>query len=50
VVAEGVECEAQFMQLKKLGCSYMQGYLFAKPLLATEAARLLLRRELAAAS
>jgi diguanylate cyclase (GGDEF)-like protein/PAS domain S-box-containing protein len=32
VIAEGVETENQFAQLKSLGCRYMQGYLFSKPL------------------
>jgi len=32
IVAEGVETEEQFTQLKKLGCEYMQGYYFSKPL------------------
>src|SRR5205085_4841301 len=37
VVAEGVETEAQFAALRKLGCEYGQGYLFA-PALTAEAA------------
>jgi EAL domain-containing protein (putative c-di-GMP-specific phosphodiesterase class I) len=32
VIAEGVETEEQLTQLKALGCEYMQGYLFSKPL------------------
>jgi EAL domain-containing protein (putative c-di-GMP-specific phosphodiesterase class I) len=31
-IAEGVETVEQFAQLKKCGCEYGQGYLFAKPL------------------
>ena len=31
-VAEGVETEEQLERLRDLGCSYTQGYLFAKPL------------------
>ncbi len=37
VIAEGVETQAQFLEIKKLGCEYMQGYLFSKPLDAEEA-------------
>lgn len=33
-VAEGVETPAQLDQLRALGCSYGQGYLFSKPLTA----------------
>ena len=31
-VAEGVETEAQLNRLKKIGCDYIQGYYFSKPL------------------
>ncbi|MEG1073295.1 MAG: EAL domain-containing protein, partial [Oscillospiraceae bacterium] len=31
-VAEGVEERAQVDMLKKLGCDYIQGYYFAKPM------------------
>ena len=31
VIAEGVETQEQFEELKHLGCNYFQGYLFAKP-------------------
>lgn len=31
-LAEGVETEAQYKLLKKMGCTYVQGYLFSKPL------------------
>jgi diguanylate cyclase (GGDEF)-like protein len=37
VVAEGVETEDQLQQLKLLKCHYAQGYLFSKPLPATDA-------------
>ncbi len=37
VVAEGVETEAQLAHLKTLGCDYIQGYLFGKPLSEAEA-------------
>ncbi len=32
IVAEGIENEAQFHQLNKLGCDFGQGYFFSKPL------------------
>ena len=32
VVGEGVETQAQFVQLQSLGCSVFQGYLFGRPM------------------
>ena len=44
VVAEGIETEAQFDILRKMGCDVGQGYLFCGPLPANEAVRLLSAR------
>lgn len=41
LVAEGVETEAQLRTLYDMGCSTVQGYLFAKPLPAFEAEKFL---------
>ena len=41
VVAEGIETEAQFEALREMGCDVGQGYLFARPLPADAAQRLL---------
>ncbi|MFT5541236.1 MAG: diguanylate cyclase (GGDEF)-like protein [Glaciecola sp.] len=32
IVAEGAETEAQFEQLRKLGCDYIQGYFISRPI------------------
>ena len=32
VIAEGVEEKKQVQMLKRLGCNYIQGYYFAKPM------------------
>jgi len=32
VIAEGIETDEQYQQLKELGCEYGQGYLFSRPL------------------
>lgn len=41
VIAEGIESIHQFHQLRILGCEYGQGFLFSRPLPASEAAKLL---------
>ncbi len=38
-VAEGVETEHQFEKLRNLGCRYLQGYYFAKPMSNREASQ-----------
>ena len=42
--AEGVETEQQLELLRTLGCTQMQGYLFSRPIPATEIMQLLLQR------
>lgn len=42
VVAEGIENEHQFEQLRKLGCHFGQGYLFSKPVPAQAAEKILI--------
>ncbi len=44
VVAEGVETEAQLLMLKSLGCSYVQGYYFSKPVPPEEFKKLAFRQ------
>lgn len=39
VIAEGVETDAQLQLLKTLGCRYVQGYYFSRPLSAEELAK-----------
>ena len=41
VIAEGIESIHQMHQLRVLGCQYGQGYLFSRPVPASEAARIL---------
>jgi len=41
VIAEGVETEEQYLTLKKLGCTIIQGYYFSKPVPADEFEKLL---------
>ena len=41
VVAEGIETQEQFEQLKRLDCDYGQGYLFSRPLPTDEMTALL---------
>ena len=43
VVAEGVETRSQLEQLREIGCDYVQGYLFAKPMPDEEFEKLLQR-------
>jgi diguanylate cyclase (GGDEF)-like protein/PAS domain S-box-containing protein len=43
VIAEGVETEQQLFRLRKLGCTYFQGFLFSKPVDAATAEALYLR-------
>jgi len=47
VTAEGIETRKQMQFLHHLRCDYGQGYLFAKPLPATEATQLLLNSAIA---
>jgi diguanylate cyclase (GGDEF)-like protein len=46
VVAEGIETEVQHRILRDLGCDVGQGYLFSRPLPASEAGRLISTRRL----
>jgi EAL domain-containing protein (putative c-di-GMP-specific phosphodiesterase class I) len=43
VVAEGVESDADAMDLLELGCEYVQGFLYGQPMTAADASRLLFR-------
>lgn len=44
VVAEGVETEEQYMVLKAMGCDYVQGYYFSKPVPHEEFDKFLIER------
>ena len=46
VVAEGIETKEQLDCLMQLGCKYGQGYLFGKPISATDATKLLVSRNI----
>jgi len=37
IVAEGVETDAQFSFLSEIGCHYVQGYLYSRPLSIAQA-------------
>ncbi|MFA6014891.1 MAG: EAL domain-containing protein [Gallionellaceae bacterium] len=41
VIAEGIETEGQHILLRDMGCDYGQGYLFSRPVSATDFERLL---------
>ena len=42
VVAEGVETQKQVEILQKIGCNWVQGYFFARPLDSQDATRFLI--------
>ena len=44
VVAEGVETEYQLQLLKKLGCSFVQGYYFSRPLPVQEFETMIIKK------
>lgn len=44
-VAEGVECEKHVHMLIQMGCDYIQGYVFAKPMSMTDFEKLLFNQQ-----
>jgi hypothetical protein len=47
VIAEGVETAEQVGQLRGLGCKYVQGFLFSKPVKAEDAERMYAKESVA---
>lgn len=45
VIAEGVETEKQYLELKNNGCEYFQGYWFSKPITVKEYVSLLVQTD-----
>ena len=45
VIAEGVETEEQYLALKELGCTIIQGYYFSKPIPAEEFEKFLIKTD-----
>ena len=45
VIAEGVETEDQMLALRDMGCDYVQGYYFSRPVPADEYERFLIERK-----
>ena len=46
VIAEGVETESQMLLLKKMGCAFVQGFYFSRPLPAEEFEKTIVRQML----
>ena len=44
VIAEGVETEEQMLALREIGCDYVQGYYFSRPVLPAEFEKFLVER------
>ena len=42
VIAEGVETEEQYLALKELGCDYIQGFIWGRPMPPDEAAKIIM--------
>ena len=44
LIAEGVETDEQYLELKNLGCQFGQGYLFAKPMTSEHITKIFLEK------